>query len=137
MREFINRFNREAIQVPCVDHMKRYLLERGLLPGTEFRKAVGIEPPRTFDALLEKAQAYMDYEEREAANRARAPRTCGSSSNPRQETVPPRRAGRKEKMTNPETSVNRGDPRGASLNTLHSAHGFPRAHLGGVCQHRF
>ena len=45
LREFINRFNREAIQVPCMDHMKRYLLERGLLPDTEFRKVVGIEPP--------------------------------------------------------------------------------------------
>ena len=38
LREFTNR---EAIQVPCADLMKRYLLERGLLPGTEFRKAVG------------------------------------------------------------------------------------------------
>ena len=83
LREFINRFKREAIQVPCANHIKRYLLERGLLPGTEFRKAVGIEPPRTFHALLEKARAYMDYEEREAANRARDPRTRGSNSNSR------------------------------------------------------
>ena len=61
--------------------MKRYLLERGLLMGTKFRKAVGIEPPRTFDALLKKARAYMDYGEREAANRARDPRNRGSISN--------------------------------------------------------
>src|ERR1051325_85679 len=50
LREYIDRFNREAIQVPCEDQMKRYLLERGLLPGTDFRKAVGIEPPATFTA---------------------------------------------------------------------------------------
>ena len=56
-----------------MDHMKRYLLERGLISGTEFRKFVGIEPPRTFDVLLEKARAYMDYEEREAANIAMIP----------------------------------------------------------------
>ena len=62
--------------------MKRYLLERGLLPGTKFRKVVSIEPPQTFDALLEKARAYVVYEEREAANRARDPRNRGSTSNP-------------------------------------------------------
>ena len=89
MREFIDRFNQEAIQVPCTDHMKRYLLERGLIPGMKFRKAVGIEPPRKFDALLEKARAYMDYEEREAANRARDPRNRGSTSHSRQDTAPP------------------------------------------------
>ncbi|CAI8594762.1 unnamed protein product [Vicia faba] len=82
LREFIDRFNREAIQVPCTDHMKRYLLEKGLFSGTKFRKAVGIEPPRTFDALLEKARAYMDYEEREATNIARDPRNRGSTSHP-------------------------------------------------------
>ena len=89
LREFIDRFNWEAIQVPCTDHMKRYLLERGLLPDTEFIKAVGIEPPRTFDALLEKARAYIDYKERESANKARDPRNHRSTSNPRQDTTPP------------------------------------------------
>ena len=54
-----------------------------------------------FDALLEKARAYMDYEEREAANRARDPRTRGSNSNPRQEAIPPRRTGEKRKDNKP------------------------------------
>ena len=71
LREYINRFNREAIQVLCADHMKRYLLERGFLMGTEFRKIVGIEPPRSFNALLKKARPYMDYEEKVTTNNAR------------------------------------------------------------------
>ena len=99
---FIDQFNREAIQVPCTDHMKRYLLERGLLSGTEFRKAVGIEPPQIFDALLEKARAYMDYEEREAANRAWDLRNHGSTSNPRQQdSDPPRRTSEKRRDDKP------------------------------------
>ena len=111
LREFINRFNREAIQVPCADHMKRYLLERGLLPGTEFRKAVGIEPPATFDALLDKARAYMDYEEREAANRARDSRARNHGSSSRQDP-PPRRTGEKRKEDRPREVREQRGPSG-------------------------
>ncbi|CAI8591639.1 unnamed protein product [Vicia faba] len=92
--------------------MKRYMLERGLLPGTEFRKAVGIEPPRTFDALLEKARAYMDYKERETANRARDPRNHGSSSSPRQDTAPPRRTGEKRRDDKPRDAREQRGPSG-------------------------
>src|ERR1044072_6407839 len=93
----------EAIQVPCEDQMKRYLLERGLLPGTDFRKSVGIEPPATFDALLDKAPAYITYEEKEAANRARDSRSRGSGNstrhqdNPRPETGASRRPDEKRR----------------------------------------
>ncbi|MCI79965.1 hypothetical protein A2U01_0101236, partial [Trifolium medium] len=45
------------------DDMKKYLLERGLRPRSDFAKAIGIEKPRTLDELLHKAQAYMQYEE--------------------------------------------------------------------------
>ncbi|XP_058765481.1 uncharacterized protein LOC131638974 [Vicia villosa] len=48
--------------------MKKYLLERGLLPLSDFTKAVGIETPDTFEALLLKYQAYIKYEEKKAAN---------------------------------------------------------------------
>ncbi|MCI69300.1 hypothetical protein A2U01_0090561, partial [Trifolium medium] len=45
--------------------MKRYLLERGLRLRSEFTRVVGIEKPRSLDELLAKAQAYIQYEERE------------------------------------------------------------------------
>ena len=46
----------------------------------EFRKVVGIEPPRSFDSLLEKAMAYMDYEKRVGANKSRDPRKHGPTN---------------------------------------------------------
>ncbi|XP_058777898.1 uncharacterized protein LOC131652136 [Vicia villosa] len=67
LREYLDRFNKEVVQVQTSDHMKRYLLERGLLPGSDFKKAIKIEKVRTMDALLLKAQAYIAYEEGEAA----------------------------------------------------------------------
>ncbi|MCI94825.1 hypothetical protein A2U01_0116123, partial [Trifolium medium] len=51
--------------------MKKYLLERGLRPRSNFAKAVGIEKPRTLDELLLEAQAYMQYEEVEVADAIR------------------------------------------------------------------
>ncbi|XP_058760051.1 uncharacterized protein LOC131633358 [Vicia villosa] len=65
--EYLDRFNKEAVQVQTTDHMKMYLLERGLLPGSDFKKAIKIEKVRTMDALLLKAQAYIAFEEGEAA----------------------------------------------------------------------
>ena len=71
LRAYIERFNKEAVQVSTTDGMKKYLLERGLRPRSDFSKAVGIETPATLDALLLKVQAYIQYEEKEAANTAR------------------------------------------------------------------
>ncbi|MCI56018.1 hypothetical protein A2U01_0077269, partial [Trifolium medium] len=51
--------------------MKKYLLERGLRPRSDFAKAVCIEKPRTLDELLLKAQAHMQYEEVEMADAIR------------------------------------------------------------------
>ncbi|XP_058765924.1 uncharacterized protein LOC131639446 [Vicia villosa] len=67
LREYLDKFNKEAVQVQTTDHMKRYLLERGLLPDSDFKKAIKIEKVRTMDALLLKAQAYIAYEEGKAA----------------------------------------------------------------------
>ena len=56
--------------VSTTDAMKKYLLEQGLCPRIHFIKVVGIETPSTLDFLLLKAQAYIQYEEKEAANNA-------------------------------------------------------------------
>ncbi|MCI73020.1 hypothetical protein A2U01_0094284, partial [Trifolium medium] len=71
LRNFIERFNKEAVQVNTTDDMKKYLLERGLRPRSNFAKAVGIEKPRTLDELLQKAQSYIQYEEVEVADAIR------------------------------------------------------------------
>ncbi|XP_058733604.1 uncharacterized protein LOC131605242 [Vicia villosa] len=47
--------------------MKRYLLEQGLLPGSDFKKAIKIEKVHTMNALLRKVQAFIAFEEGEAA----------------------------------------------------------------------
>ncbi|MCI57796.1 hypothetical protein A2U01_0079047, partial [Trifolium medium] len=55
LRDYIKRFNKDAVQVNTTDDMKHYLLERGLRPRSVFAKAVGIEKPRTLAELLAKA----------------------------------------------------------------------------------
>ena len=54
----------------------------------------------------------MDYEEREAANRAQDPRTRGSNSNSRQEAPPPRRTGEKRKEDRPREVREQRGPSG-------------------------
>ncbi|MCI37069.1 hypothetical protein A2U01_0058293, partial [Trifolium medium] len=75
--------------------MKHYLLERDLRPRSDFAKAVGIEKPRTLVELLAKAQPYIQYEEREAADSIRHSR---SEANPprRESNLPPRESSQKE-----------------------------------------
>ncbi|MCI41596.1 hypothetical protein A2U01_0062829, partial [Trifolium medium] len=60
-----------AVQVNTTDDMKKYLLERGLRPSSDFAKDVGIEKPRSLAELLAKSQAYIQYEEREFAKTIR------------------------------------------------------------------
>ncbi|MCH87577.1 hypothetical protein A2U01_0008450 [Trifolium medium] len=111
LRNYIKRFNKEAVQVNTTDNMKKYLLERGLRPRSDFAKAVGIEKPHTLDELLTKAQPYIQYEEREAANSIRHSR---SEDNPsRQESnPPPRESSRGEggKKKNDKPREPRGQP---------------------------
>jgi hypothetical protein len=61
------------------DGMKKYLIERGLRRGSDFAKAIGIEPQATLEDLLHKAHAYIAYEEKEAAINIRNPRANSSS----------------------------------------------------------
>ncbi|MCI49747.1 hypothetical protein A2U01_0070991, partial [Trifolium medium] len=63
--------------------MKKYLLQRGLRPNSDFAKAVGIEKPRTFSDLLLKSQPYIQYEEQQAADAARYGRAGNSQPAPR------------------------------------------------------
>ncbi|XP_058786210.1 uncharacterized protein LOC131660868 [Vicia villosa] len=70
-RAYIERFNKEAMQVSAIAHMKKLLLERGLRPHSDFAKAVGIDTPAILDKFFLKAQAYIQYEEKEAAHAVR------------------------------------------------------------------
>jgi hypothetical protein len=54
--------------------MKPYLMDRGLRPGSDFAKAVGIEEIRTLDTFLERAQKYIAYEEKQMAADVRKPK---------------------------------------------------------------
>ncbi|XP_058776185.1 uncharacterized protein LOC131650496 [Vicia villosa] len=67
LRDYLDRFNKEADQVQTTDYMKRYLLERGLLPESEFKKAIKIEKVHSMNAILKRAQAFIAFEEGEAA----------------------------------------------------------------------
>jgi hypothetical protein len=71
IRSYLERFNKEAVQVATDDGMKQYLIERGLHRGSDFAKAIGIEPQTTLEDLLYKAQAYIAYEERGRSPKAR------------------------------------------------------------------
>ncbi|XP_058741638.1 uncharacterized protein LOC131614025 [Vicia villosa] len=82
LRDYLDRFNKEAVQVQTADYMKRYLLERGLLPGSDFKKAIKTEEVHSMNALLRKAQAFIRYEEAEAATtRASRDNDAARSSN--------------------------------------------------------
>ncbi|MCH81476.1 hypothetical protein A2U01_0002263, partial [Trifolium medium] len=102
LRNYIERFNKEAVQVNTTDDMKKYLLERGLRPRSDFAKVVGIEKPRTLDELLAKAQAYMQYEEVEVADAIRHSRL--EDSHPARE--PSHKGGDKKRNDRPR------EPRG-------------------------
>ncbi|XP_058756308.1 uncharacterized protein LOC131629545 [Vicia villosa] len=85
LRAYIERFNKETVQVSTSTHMKKFLLERGLRPRSDFAKAVGIETPATLEEFFLKAQAYIQYEEKEAAHAVRNSRQEESSKNGRQD----------------------------------------------------
>ncbi|KAI5400061.1 hypothetical protein KIW84_065122 [Lathyrus oleraceus] len=92
----------EAVEVDTTEHMKKYLLERGLLPGSELSRAVGIEPPRTLNELLHKAQAYIRYEEKQVAHNARSGRNAGETEHSkREDTSISRRNGDKRREERP------------------------------------
>jgi hypothetical protein len=92
LRDYIDRFIKEAVQVETTDEMKRYLLARGVRPRTDFAKVVGIEKPKTLGLLLERAEPYIQYEEQEAADALRLARGEDVQP-PKGSNQPPREAG--------------------------------------------
>ncbi|CAJ2673127.1 unnamed protein product [Trifolium pratense] len=106
LRSFIERFNREAVQVETTDDMKKYLLQRGLRPNSDFARAVGIEKPRTFSDLLLKSQAYIQYEEQQAADAARYGRAGNNQPAPRSNAEQSSRGGGRRRGERPR------EPRG-------------------------
>jgi hypothetical protein len=52
LRAYIERYNKEAMQVETTDDIKRYLLIQDLRPRTDFAKAMEIEKPHTLAQLL-------------------------------------------------------------------------------------
>ncbi|CAJ2662240.1 unnamed protein product [Trifolium pratense] len=101
LRSFIERFNKEAVQVETTDDMKKYLLQRGLRPNSDFAKAVGIEKPRTFSDLLLKSQPYIQYEEQQAADAARYGRAGNSQPAPRSNAEQSSRGGGRRRGERP------------------------------------
>ncbi|XP_058767845.1 uncharacterized protein LOC131641557 [Vicia villosa] len=111
LREYLDRFNKEAVQVQTTDHMKRYLLERGLLPGSDFKKAIKIEKVRTMDALLLKDQAYIAYEEGEAAVK-KSSRSNDAARSSSQDYSLSRRGNEKRKDDRPRDTKEQRGPDG-------------------------
>ncbi|XP_058784451.1 uncharacterized protein LOC131659257 [Vicia villosa] len=85
LRAYIERFNKEVVQVSTITHMKKFLLERGLRPRSDFAKAVGIETHVTLEEFFLKAQAYIQYEEKEAAHAVRNSRQEENTKGARQD----------------------------------------------------
>jgi len=64
LRDYIERFNKEVVQVKGDDEtMKRYLIAKGLREGTDVKKFVRLDRPRTLNEFLEIAKIYIAYEE--------------------------------------------------------------------------
>jgi len=64
LRDYIERFNKEVVQVRGDDEtMKRYLIAKGLREGTDVKKAVILDRPRTLNEFLAIAKIYIGYEE--------------------------------------------------------------------------
>jgi len=63
-REYIERFNKEVVQVRGADErMKQYLIAKGLHEGTNVKKAVHLDRPRTLNEFLAIVKIYIKYEE--------------------------------------------------------------------------
>jgi len=90
LRDYIERFNKEVVQVRGdEDSMKQYLITKGLREGTDVRKVVRMDRPRTLNEFLAIAKIYITYEEELYADSLNKPRkeepVAESSRNPFQE----------------------------------------------------
>ncbi|MCI48564.1 hypothetical protein A2U01_0069807, partial [Trifolium medium] len=97
----------------------------------DFAKAVGIEKPQTLDELLAKAQPYIQYEERKAADAIRHSRAEDNSSR-RESNHPPRESSRRYggKKKNDKHRDPRGPP---SLFSNYTPLTISREHILSEC----
>jgi len=73
--DYIERFNKEAVQVRgAEDSMKQYLITKGLREGTNVKKAVRLDRPRTLNEFLAIAKIHITYEEELYADNLNKPR---------------------------------------------------------------
>jgi hypothetical protein len=64
LRDYIERFNKEAVQVRGADEtMKQHLIPKGLREGTDVKKVVRLDRSRTLNEFLAIAKIYIAYEE--------------------------------------------------------------------------
>jgi len=64
LRNYIERFTKEVVQVRGADEtMKRYLIAKGLREGTNVKKAIRLDRPRTLNKFLAIAKIYIAYKE--------------------------------------------------------------------------
>lgn len=67
--------------------MKHYLLDRGLIPGSNFTKSIEIEKLHSMDTILLKVRAYIAYKEKTVAT-ITGPRSQDTNKNSRHENFP-------------------------------------------------
>jgi hypothetical protein len=64
LQDYIERFNKEVVQVRGADETtKRYLIAKGLREGTDVKKDVRLDHPRTLNEFLAIAKIYIAYDE--------------------------------------------------------------------------
>ena len=116
-----------------MDDMKKYLLERGLRPRIDFAKEVSIETPSTLDDFLLKAQAYIQYKEKEAAKFSHDTRhreNVKSSKN--EDPSVSRRGGERRREDKPCDSRDHKGPVGRFSD--YTPHHFSGAYLDRLCE---
>jgi len=84
LRDYIERFNKEVVQIWGADEkMKWYLIPRGLREGTDVKKVIRLDRPETYNGLLAIGKTYIRYEEEvyaDSLNKARKEELAAESS---------------------------------------------------------
>ncbi|MCI02730.1 hypothetical protein A2U01_0023764 [Trifolium medium] len=65
LRDYIERFTREAVKVKGADEkLKCFIFKKGLRAGVMFKQKLGLKEPKNMSELLIRAQPYINYEEK-------------------------------------------------------------------------
>ncbi|KAI5430429.1 hypothetical protein KIW84_034855 [Lathyrus oleraceus] len=126
------RSDEEDLHCPLSRAIMEAPLPKGMEKPPNLAVAVGIEPPRTLNELLHKAQAYIRYEEKQVAHNARSGRNAGETEHSkREDTSISRRNGDKRREERPrELREGRGPAGRYSEYTLLTA---PRERILAEC----